>query len=69
MKRLRKLWLRIFPKYVVFERLYVSYTEANNLIVETEFKPEVERWVIDPEFEDGNRVVGFVYLCRRTRIT
>lgn len=69
MKRLRKLWLRLFPKYVVHEQRFVSYADADKMIRESAEWPEIERWDIYPELEDKNRVIGSVFICRRTRIT
>lgn len=69
MKTLRKLFYRTFKRYVIIQRGYFSYETADRLICETGSKPERDRWVLDTALEDHNFTLGFVYLCRRERIT
>lgn len=67
MKTLRRIYYRIFKRYVVLETRCFYYSVADKMIRNTANEPEEERWVLAKE-EDGNRVFGMVYLCRRKRI-
>ena len=69
MKILRKLYLRLFPQYEILERKMLAYYEADRILRETAGKEESERWQLDTEKEDNNKIVGIVYLCRKKRIT
>ena len=68
-KKLRKLYYKIFPHYKVLERKFVPYPEGDKMIRDTRSLPEPERWVLDTEKEDMNLFYGLVHLCRRKRIT
>jgi hypothetical protein len=60
---LRKLYLKIFPRYRRIELAFVHYDSkgrADKLIA--------EGWTIAKE-EDTNGAIGWVYLERRERIT
>ena len=67
MKRLRRLYFKIFKTYRILERQFVTYEKANEMLKRTEMFPEDLRWQLAPE-EDWNLVSGFVYLCRKERI-
>jgi hypothetical protein len=72
MTRIRRALLRIyyklFPTYLYHERVMVHYDKANRLLKATANLPEREQWVIDTEYEDLNKLIGMVHLCRRERI-
>lgn len=65
---LRRFYYRVFKHYNVLETKFVTYREADKMIMETAKKPESEKWVLAKE-EDANPVIGMVYLCRKVRIT
>lgn len=67
MNALRRLFYRIFPRYRRLELRAVSYEVADRLIRESANKAKHEQWSIARE-EDGNRVIGVVWLERRERI-
>lgn len=67
MKKLRKIYYKIFKHYTILETKFISYQEGDKMIRETHDKPEREKWVLAKE-EDTNRVIGMVYLCRKERI-
>lgn len=70
MKKLRKIYYRIFKIYRVIETKFVSYDEADKMIKETQNCIESERWVLS-DMEDKNpihAIVFMVYLCRKVRI-
>ena len=67
MKRLKKIYYKLFPHYRVLETRFVSYPEADKMIRLTEDSSESEKWVLAKE-EDTNRIIGMVYLCRKIRI-
>ena len=67
MKRLRKFYYRIFKTYNVLETKFVTYSEGDRMIKETNNKSEEEKWVLAKE-EDTNKVIGMVYLCRKVQI-
>jgi hypothetical protein len=67
MKRLVRLYYKLFPHYTVLETKWFKYSTADMLIKETADKSEAERWVLAKE-EDKNRVMGIVCLCRKVRI-
>lgn len=68
MNALRKLWLRIFPRYRRLELRFVNYGEGDRLIRESAGRGEGEQWEIAKE-EDQNTEYGMVFLERRERIT
>lgn len=68
MKFLRRLYFKIFAHYILLERVFVSYAEADKLIRDNHGKTEPEQWVIDADREDGNHIYGMVHICRRERI-
>lgn len=68
MKRLKRLYYRMFPTYRKMDTAFVSYNTANEMILRSDGKPEREQWGIDIHHEDMNTSPGFVYLCRRERI-
>lgn len=63
-----KLYYQIFERYNVLETKFVTYAAADHMIKDTIDKPESERWVLAKE-EDNNTVIGWVWLCRKVRIT
>ncbi len=63
---LKKLYYKIFKTYTVLETKFVSYKEADKMLLDTYGKPEGEKWVIAKE-EDTNKTIGMVYLCRKVR--
>lgn len=67
MKFLRRFWFKVFPKFERLELRFLPYNEADQLIRESEGKPEDQQWVIARE-EDGNTVAYMVYLERRRRV-
>jgi hypothetical protein len=67
-KKLRRLWFRLFPSYECLGVRCVPYTMADQMIRESEGKPEEEQWVICPRLEDNNRVIGVCWLEQRRRI-
>jgi hypothetical protein len=68
-KRIRKIFFKVFKCYRRLEFKACSYAAADILIRQNEGKPENEQWVIAKE-EDRNRAIGlFVFLERRERIT
>lgn len=69
MKKLRKLYFRIFRRYKRLELKYVSWTVGNEMIKGNANKPEPERWVLAKPEEDNNHRVGMVFLERKKRIT
>lgn len=69
MKRLRKLWFKIFPHYTWSYVCPHTYSHAEKLIHATAELPEEEQYRICPQFEDRNRVVGVVWLGKRKRVT
>lgn len=70
MKLLRRLWLKVRPQYVYLERRLCTYREADALIrANSELRAADTHWVIDGGKEDTNRNFGYIYLCRRRRIT
>ena len=69
MKSLRKLFLKLFPRYRRLEFKACSYAEGDRLIRESVGKPESEQWVLAKE-EDSNHAIGLVVMLeRRERIT
>lgn len=69
MSKIRRLFLKLFPRYRILERRFVNYGEGDRLIRETHALPnEADRWELDTEREDHNRIPFMVYLCRRERI-
>ena len=64
---MKKLFYKLFKKYRVLETRFVTWQEGNRLIKESYDKSESERWVLAKE-EDGNRIIGMVYLCRKERV-
>lgn len=68
MRKLRKIYYKLFKHYEVLETKCVTYQEGDRMIRETHNKPEEERWVLAKE-EDNNHIFGVVYLCRKVRIT
>lgn len=68
MKILRRLCLRLIPKYRTLERKFVRYQEADRLIRDNLGKSTDLQWHIAPE-EDFNGVAGWVHIERRERIT
>lgn len=67
--KLLKLYYKIFKRYEIIERKFVTYFDADKLIKDTHHKEdESERWVLDTEREDHNKVLGMVFLCRKKRI-
>lgn len=67
-KLLRKFYYKIFKCYEILERKYVSYQEADQLMLNYDGKPSHEKWVIDNEKEDHNNSLYWVYICRKKRI-
>jgi hypothetical protein len=68
MKILRRLCLRLIPKYRSLEKRFVRYNEADRLIRESLGKSPDQQWHIAQE-EDFNGVAGWVHIERRVRIT
>lgn len=68
MKKLRKLYYKIFPTYKVLELQFVPYSKADDMLLETRRNPDEQKWVLAKE-EDENPIMGMVYLCRKIRIT
>lgn len=68
MKRIRKIYFRIFKHYRRLEIRLFEYQGADRLIRQNEGKPESEQWVIAIPEEDTNFAYGYVYLERRERI-
>lgn len=69
-RHLRRLWLRLFPRYQRLEHRFVNYVEADRLIRDTHALPnEEDRWVFARPEEDHNCVPFMVHLCRQKRIT
>jgi hypothetical protein len=68
-KILRKLYYQIFERYEILETRYVSYEDADMLMLNYDGKMQHEKWVLDTEKEDKNKNIGMVYLCRKKRIT
>jgi hypothetical protein len=67
MKKLRKIYFKLFPTYRVLRTVFVTYEVADEMIKLSEGKPENEQWVLAKE-EDTNHLIGFVYLCKKERI-
>lgn len=65
---IRKKYLELFPSYKILESKYCTYMVADKLIRETKDKPEEEQWDINTKYEDGNRTIGWVFICRKKRI-
>lgn len=68
MKKLKKIYFKIFKRYEILERIHVSYQKGDRLIKESCEKEESEKWIIDTEREDKNKFIGVVFLCRKKRI-
>lgn len=68
MKKLRRLFFRLFPRYRRLELRCETWQTAASLMRGNARKPEREQWGIARE-EDTNRVIGVVYIERRERIT
>ena len=69
MRKLRRIYFRMFKRYRRLELKCVSYSEGDRLIKENADKPEAYQWHLAKE-EDSNLLVGVsVYLERRERIT
>ncbi len=74
MKKLRKLYFKLFKRYRRLELKLISYQEANSLFKSyahghaNALIPEQDRWRIADE-EDNNIDIGHVWLERRERIT
>lgn len=69
-KAVRRWWFKhIELRYNVTEHRFTTYDHADRMIRETAHLPEGQRWEIDSEREDNNRNYGWVYLCKRTRVT
>lgn len=68
MKIIKRLFYKLFPRYVVLESRHVSYGQADAMIETTAGLDERERWIIDTSREDYNMPPTGVYLCRRARI-
>lgn len=68
MKKLQRLYLRLFPRYRRLESRAVDYEVGDRMIRESADKPEPQRWVIAKE-ESVNPLAGrIVFLERRERI-
>ncbi len=67
MKKLKRFYYKIFKTYKVLETKLFSYAEADKILLQTNDKPEGEKWVLAKE-EDYNRMIGTVYLCRKIRV-
>jgi len=67
MKTLRTIYYRLFKRYKVLETKCVSWDEGNRMIIESEGKPEEDRWGLS-ELEDCNYTPFTVWLCRKVRI-
>jgi hypothetical protein len=65
---LKKIYYRLFKHYNVLETKFVTYAEGDQMIRDSEHKLESERWVLAKE-EDDNFMIGWVWLCRKIRIT
>lgn len=68
MKKLRKIFFKVFKFYRRLELKYIAYPEADELIRDNYGKPDEEKWILALE-EDNNHMYGMVYLERRERIT
>lgn len=68
MKKLRRLWFRLFHTYECLGVRCVAYERADQLIRDSEGKPETEQWVICSRLEDKNRMIGVCWLEQRRRI-
>lgn len=67
--KLRRLWLRLVPKFETLETQVAPYRDADKLIRETAHDPDdTKRWHVSP-LEDSNPILGIVYIERRKRIT
>jgi len=69
MKRLRRLYYRIFKRYRRLDLQFCTYAAGDILIRATADCPEKEQWVLAIPEEDHNHVFGMVYLERKERIT
>lgn len=67
-RRLRKLYYRIFVRYKRLELIYVDWRKADSLIKQNQNGPEDQQWHIAKE-EDTDRTYSMVYLERKIRIT
>lgn len=63
----KKLYYSLVPTYEILEERFVSYTEADKLIRETNSLEESNKWVISKR-EDSNIHLGMLFLCRKVRI-
>ena len=61
MNRLRKLYYSIFPTFKETDNQFVSYLTADKLMLEN------SDWKLSKE-EDNNHILGWVYICKKTRI-
>lgn len=68
MKKLKIWWYKIVPTYKILEEKVCSYAEADKLIKVTRNLTESEQWQISHR-EDHNYNLGFVWICRKIRIT
>ncbi len=68
MKRLRRIYFKLFPTYKEIEVKCFTWAQADDLMKSEIGKPAKERWAISKE-EDNNPTFDMVYLCRKERIT
>lgn len=67
-KFFRRLYYKIFPTYKVLETKLFTYSAGDAILKASEGKPESERWCLAKE-KDFNLMYGWVWLCRKIRIT
>lgn len=67
MKKLRRLYYRLFPTYKRLELKFCSYAEADELIKSNDARSFPFKWYLAKE-EDTNHVIGMVYIERKERI-
>lgn len=66
-KKLRRLFLRWFPRYRRLELRHVNWLAAQDMILMRSVLDEDLRWVIAKE-ENQNLDLGYVWIERRERI-
>ena len=68
MKRLRRIYYKLFPVYKRIDMQSFSWEQGDLLIRQNAHKPLEEQWHIAPE-EDLNRDYDMVFLEKKIRIT
>lgn len=67
MKKLKRLYYRMFKRYRRLEVRCFCWAEADDLLRHNLGKPESEQWRIAAREEDRNRAIGVVFLERVER--